>query len=173
MRKVYRLKHIPTGLYWVKKSYNHLSENGSMYTSGNHALSGLSPDRTIDVHVNDDRVVRKYLNVLSTIGEIRERPIEKWDPVKRICVPTGKTCMTWCMKSKVSDFKKEYLDVHPMSTESEPSVIQNNKEIIDDVTRVLVERVTRACWDQMFTISKDLMPYEDLLQRVKNQLNIK
>lgn len=163
MRKAYRLKHVPTGLYWAKKSYGHLSETGSVYTSNNHAFSGLSSDVTVNVYV-DDRVARKHLDVLTTVGTLRVRPVEKWDGLTRKFIPTGKTNMTWVMESKVSDFEKEYISMEPMNQKSESSV---------DDKQELIEQVTRICWDQMFSIQKNMMSYEDLLERVKNQLNNK
>lgn len=171
MRKVYRLKHVPTGLYWVKKGYGRLSENGSLFSTGSNSFNGMSPEHTISLNINDDKFIQKHMDVFNHVGELCEHTELKWDMKIGKMVPTGKTYFTWSMTSKVSDFVKEF--VTSKTDISEPSVVQNNKEIIDDVTRVIVERVTRVCWDQMFTISKDLMSYEDLLERVKSQLNIK
>lgn len=171
MRKVYRLKHVPTGLYWVKKGYGRLSENGSLFSTGSNSFNGMSPEHIIILRINDDKFIQKHMDVFRHVGELMEQPELKWNMKIGKMVPTGRKCFTWSMTSKVSDFVKEF---ETTETEvSEPSVVQNNKEIIDDVTRVLVERVTRACWDQMSTISKDLMSYEDLLERVKIQLNIR
>ena len=110
------------------------------------------------------------MDVFNHVGVLCEHPQLKWDMKIGKMVLTSKTYFTWSMTSKVSDFVKEFVSLELESPE--PSVVQNNKEIIDDVTRVIVERVTRACWDQMSTISKDLMSYEDLLEHVRNQLNI-
>ncbi len=171
MRKVYRLKHKPTGLYWVKKSYGRLSDTGTVFSTATNSFSGLGPSASISLRISDDKFIQQHRDIFERVGVLEEIPTAKWDGEKCKMVPTGKTHLFWHMSAKVSDFEKEYATLNPKT--SEPSVVQDNKEIIDDVTRVLVERVTRACWDQMFSISKDLMPYEDLLERVKNQLNIK
>ena len=168
--KAYRLKHIPTGLYWVKKSYG-LSDIGTLFTTAANSFNGLGPDSSVPLAIVNDKFIRQHRDVFERVGELEEVPIMEWDIIAGKFIPTGKSHLSWHMISKVSDFEKEYVTLEPGVPE--PSVIQNSKEIIDDVTRVLVERVTRACWDQMFSISKDLMPYEDLLKRVKNQLNIK
>ena len=55
MRKVYRLKHVPTGLYWVKKGYGRLSENGSLFSTGSNSFNGMSPEHTISLNINDDK----------------------------------------------------------------------------------------------------------------------
>jgi hypothetical protein len=155
----------------VKRSYGRLSDTGTVFTTASNSFNGCSPDDTINLKINDNKFIRKYLDVFKRVGKLREHPETRWDGNVCKVIRTGKTYFTWCMTTKVGDFVKEYVTLG--SDTPEPSVVQDNKEIIDDVTRVLVERVTRACWDQMFNVSKDLMSYEDLLKRVKNQLNIK
>lgn len=155
----------------MKKGYGCLSENGSLFSTGSNSFNGMSPEHTISLNINDDKFIQKHMDVFRHVGELWEHPELKWDMKIGKMIPTGKTCFTWSMTSNVSDFVKEFVTAE--TEVSEPSVVQNNKEIIDDVARVLVERVTRAYWNQMSTISTDLMSYEDLLGRVKTQLNIR
>lgn len=161
MRKVYRLKHVPTGLYWVKKSYGRLSENGTVFATATNSFSGLGPNSGVYLRIMDDKFIQQHLDVLKRVGELEEVPETKWDMKTCKFIPTGKSHFAWHMTSKVSDFEKEFVTLGLETPE--PSV---------DDKQELIEKVTRACWDQMLSISKDLMPYEDLLKHVKNQLNI-
>lgn len=158
--KAYRLKHIPTGLYWVKKSYG-LSDIGTVFATAANSFNGLGPDSSVPLTILNDKFIRRRLDVFEKVGELEEVPETVWDIKSCKNIPTGKTYFNWHMISKVSDFEKEYVTLEPDTPE--PSADNND----------LIEQVTRACWDQMFSIQKDLMPYEDLLKRVKNQLNIK
>ena len=147
----------------MKKSYGRLSENGTVFATGTNSFSGLGPDSTVHLCITEDKSIKQHLDIFKRVGELREHPETKWDG--KICkvITTGKTHMSWHMTSKVSDFEKEYVTLDPELPES--SVNGKNMD--------LIEQVTHICWDQMFSISKDLMPYEDLLEHVKNQLNNK
>ena len=63
----YRIKHIPTGLYYKPGDVN-LSKNGKVYLSGVSALSTYSEDY-IPVHVRTNSQLHK-----STEGKIAWRP---------------------------------------------------------------------------------------------------
>lgn len=109
MRKAYRLKHKPTGLYWAKKSHKRLSETGSVYTSGMNSFSGLSPEHMVEVKLSDDRIIRRHLDVLSKVGVLEVHPERKWDPKTCGFYNTGKSLYTWHMKPTVSGFEKEFV----------------------------------------------------------------
>ncbi len=161
--KAYRLKHIPTGLYWVKKSYGRLSDTGTLFTTAANSFNGLGPDSSVPLYILQDKFIRQHLDVFERVGELEEIPETEWDMKIGKFIPTGKSHFQWHMTSKVSDFEKEYVTLDPEVPE--PPVSEKDSD--------LVEQVTRICWNQMFSISKDLMPYEDLLKRVKNQLDKK
>ena len=67
MRKAYRLKHKPTGLYWAKKIHKRPS---------------------------DDRIIRRHLDVLSKVGVLEAHPERKWDPKTCGFYNTGKSLYT-------------------------------------------------------------------------------
>ena len=134
MRKAYRLKHIPTGLYWVKKSYGRLSENGSLFLTGSNSFNGLGPESTIRLCITGDKFIRQHLDVFKRVGVLDEHPESKWDSKAYKFVLTGKTHLSWHMISKVSDFEKEYVTLEPEIPES--SVTKEKQDLIEQVTHI-------------------------------------
>jgi len=148
MKKAYRLKHVPTGLYWVKKSYGRLSETGTVFTTAANSFNGLGSKSTIRLCVTDDRFIQKHLDVFERVGKLDEVPESKWDMKTRTFIPTGKTHLSWHMISKVSDFEKEYVTLDP--------------------EQELIEKVVRICYDQ--PVEWGMISYDVLLNDVKTKL---
>lgn len=108
MRKVYKLKHKPTGLFWIKSGYGHLSDKGSLYTTGTHSLSGRKPDEEVELHISDQKIIKKNMAVLQTVGILEKIPNARvWNP--RLKMDVFETRYYWHMKSPVSDFEKEII----------------------------------------------------------------
>ena len=98
----YRLKHIPTGLYYQPSKgganqKNNLSEKGKIYSSNNNIISYSSGFNTeIRLQVTSKKLLRKYLN-FEMAG----------DPVYSKSNPTE--IISWSMRSPSTDFEKEYI----------------------------------------------------------------
>lgn len=157
MRKVYRLKHVPTGLYWVKKSYGRLSENGTVFATGTNSFSGLSPESTICLCVTDDKFIRKHLDVFKRVGKLKEHPETKWDGKLCKCIDTGKTYFTWHMTTKVSDFEKEYVTLEPSTPES---TVDRDQE--------LIEKIADICWNHR--VNPDIETFDEWLNLIHDEL---
>lgn len=108
MRKLYKLKHKLTGLYYTK-SCGHISDKGSIYSSPVHSLSGRKPNDEIELYAIDSKWIKHKLDILKNVGKLEERPCEKWDIETQRIVQTGKTYFCWSMTTKVSDFEKEII----------------------------------------------------------------
>ena len=107
MRKVYKLKHKPTGLYFIKSGYGHLSDKGSVYTTGVNSLSGRQGEM-IDLYVSDQKIIKKNMAVLQTVGILETIPHARvWN--SRLEMDVFETRYYWHMKSPVSDFEKEII----------------------------------------------------------------
>ena len=151
MRNAYRLKHKPTGLYWVKKSYNHLSETGSVFTSGVHSFSGLRPEHILVVRLSDDRMIRRHLDVLSKVGILETHPEQKWDSKNCRLYNTGKTLYSWHMKSTVADFEKEYVPLTDVSKDQE-----------------LIKKVADICWNHRE--NPDIETFDEWMDLIQSEL---
>ena len=98
----YRLKHIPTGLYYQpskggRNQKNNLSETGKIYSSNNNIISYSSgSDTEIRLRVTSKKLLKKYLN-FEMIG----------DPVYSKSNP--EVIISWSMRSPFTDFEKEYI----------------------------------------------------------------
>ena len=157
MRKVYRLKHIPTGLYWVKKSYGRLSENGTVFSTGSNSFNGLSPEATISLCITDEKFIQKHMDVFKQVGKLREHPETKWDRKTCKMIPTGKTYFTWHMTSKVSDFEKEFVTLEPEVPE--PSVDDKQK---------LIKKVADICWNHR--VNPDIETFDEWMNLIQDEL---
>lgn len=157
MRKIYRLKHIPTGLYWVKRRYMHLSENGTVFSTGSNSFNGLSPEHTIYLNVTDKKFIQKHLDIFKRVGELKEHPESKWDMKIGEMIPTGKTYFTWHMMSKVSDFEKEYVTINADETEKSTNTNQE-----------LVRRVADICWNHR--VNPDIETFDEWLNLIQDEL---
>ena len=164
MKKVYRLKHIPTGFYWVKKSYGRLSENGTVFSTGCNSFSGLSQDDTIRLCITDGKFLRNHMDVFKRVGELKEHPREKWDMKTYKMIPTGESYFTWYMTSKVSDFEKEFVTLEPETPE--PSVVQGNKEIIDK--QELIHKIADICWNHR--VNPDIETFDEWMNLIQDEL---
>lgn len=157
MRRIYRLKHVPTGLYWVKRSYGKLSENGTLFSTGCNSFSGMSPGRAISLRITNDKFIKKHIDIFRHVGELREHPELKWDEKIHKRIPTGKTCFTWYMGSKVSDFVKEFVVVKPKVSESST-----------DSNRELIEKIASIYWNHR--TDPDIENYEEWLNLIQDEL---
>lgn len=107
MRKVYKLKHKPTGLFWIKSGYGHLSDKGSLFTTGTHSLSGRKPDEVVELHINDQKLIKKYIDILKNVGTLKKDNWLDWNVKEKRY--ESKEHWFWSMNSKVSDFEKEII----------------------------------------------------------------
>jgi len=157
MKKVYRLKHVPTGLYWVKRSYGRLSENGTVFATATNSFSGLGPKSTIRLCITDDKFIRQHLDVFKRVGKLDEVPESKWDMKTRTFIPTGKTHLSWHMTSKVSDFEKEYTTLG--AEVPEPTADDNQK---------LIEKIADICWNHR--VNPDIETFDEWLNLIQDEL---
>lgn len=93
MSNLYRLKHIPTGLYYkpIGGSYSNLSKRGKIYQTSTNAL--LGDNRVITVRIsekqyNENKELFDFLGVRKSIYNSHE-----------LCI--------WCNKE---DFEIEYIN---------------------------------------------------------------
>ena len=156
MRRVYRLKHVPTGLYWVKKSY-HLSDTGTLFTTGANSFCGLKPNYELDLRITDDKLINKYWDVLSRVGELKKHPKTIWDSKAFKFVQTNESYYTWYMKSKVSDFEKEFVT---LESEVPESSIDTNQE--------LIKKIADICWNHR--VNPDIETFDEWLNLIQDEL---
>ena len=157
MRKIYRLKHIPTGLYWVKRGYGCLSENGSVFSSGCNSFCGMRPDYELDLRITDNKLINKYWDVLSKIGELNKHPKTVWDSKALKFVQTDENYYIWHMRSKVSDFEKEYV-----------TVSTNKAEKSTDTNQELIKKIADICWNHR--VNPDIETFEEWLNLIQDEL---
>ena len=115
----YRLKHKPTGLYYVKKSYGRLSERGSVYSTSQHSLQHKC---SVYITVSQE-LLEKYEDKLKAIEEadkLFSKPI------------VGPSHLThWSMMCPVDQFEKEYLDECPNVTPKRIDIKASVEELRD------------------------------------------
>lgn len=132
MRIIYKLKHKPTGLYYVKSGYSHISENGSVYSTGNNALNCKN---RIYLTTNDQKLIKRHLDVFKSVGELKIQENYKIYNYHK-SVHEYVTWYSWSMMSPVSDFEKEVI-----TTEKPVDLAETVQELreIDDVIEKLDE----------------------------------
>lgn len=105
MRKIYKLKHKPTGLYYVKSGYGHLSDKGSIYTTGVNSLSGRERDK-LYLCITDQKLIKEHLDVLQRVGKLEiDNDFKTWNWRKRTHETI--TFYRWSITACTSDFEKE------------------------------------------------------------------
>lgn len=157
MEKVYRLKHIPTGLYWVKRSYGRLSDTGTVFTTASNSFNGCSPDDTVNLKIIDDKFIRQHLNIFKRVGELKEHPETMWDGNVCKVIRTGKTYFTWSMTSKVEDFVKEFVT---LDSEAPESTVEDKQE--------LIKKVADICWNHR--VNPDIETFDEWMNLIQNEL---
>ena len=149
MRTIYKLKHKPTGLYYVKSGYSHISETGTVYANGCHSLCG---QEHVYLKTNDQKLIKKYLDVFKSVGELKIQENYKIYNYHK-SVHEYVTWYSWSMMSPVSDFEKEVIvtEEKPKSdiaqiTENVKSVVENVNELKDlDSALEFIEVFTNNC----------------------------
>lgn len=130
MRTIYKLKHKPTGLYYVKSGYSHISETGTVYSTGNNVLNCKN---RIYLTTNNQELIKKHLDVFKSVGELKiQENYRRYNYHKNEYEIV--TWYSWSMMSPDSDFEKEIITV------DEPvDLAETVKELreIDDVLEKL------------------------------------
>jgi hypothetical protein len=113
-RKIYKLKHKPTGLYWTK-SYGHISDKGSIYSTGINGLVGFSDKYPADLHTTDQKLILRHLDMFSRVGTLtKDEHFKQWNYKKQQYEEI--TFYRWSMKAVPGDYEKEFIG------EDEPKV---------------------------------------------------
>jgi len=126
-RTIYKLKHKPTGLYYVKTGYDHISDKGTIYSTGCNSLSGQTTK--VYLRTNDQELINKHLDVFQKVGELKVEHNRKVYNFRKSKEEVIENWYSWKMESPVSDFEKEIV-----ATDSTP---KQKRASFSEMTKML------------------------------------
>ena len=125
-RTIYKLKHKPTGLYYVKTGYDHISDKGTIYSTGCDSLNCVSQ---VFLHTSDQNLIKKHLDVFQKVGKLEITPNRKIYNFRKSKEEVIENWYSWKMESPVSDFEKEIV-----ATDSTP---KQKRASFSEMTKML------------------------------------
>lgn len=117
-RKIYKLKHKPTGLYYVKTGYEHISEKGTVYSTG---CNSLSSETIVHMKTDNQDLIKRHLDVFEKVGQLKIEHNRQIYNFKTSKYETVENWYVWSMDSPVGDFEKEILTTDCMSPQKPAS----------------------------------------------------
>lgn len=99
---LYRIKHKPTGLYYVPGPYSNLNWKGKIYTGGNNVINwanGLSSN--VNLKILNRNTLLENMNILADPKK------SKGEMKAYLEFPEGKAKMKWVCSAPVEDFEME------------------------------------------------------------------